>query len=69
VEELEQVWVCCGWRTPPTAHSNLVNVPYHETSYPALCECQGSNPALKSNYADCELYNLPQSASIIGALK
>jgi hypothetical protein len=20
VEELEQVWVCCGWRTPPTAH-------------------------------------------------
>jgi hypothetical protein len=22
VEELEQVWVCCGWRTPPTAHSN-----------------------------------------------
>jgi hypothetical protein len=22
VEELELVWVCCGWRTPPTAHSN-----------------------------------------------
>jgi hypothetical protein len=22
VEELEQVRVCCGWRTPPTAHSN-----------------------------------------------
>ena len=21
VEELEPVWVCCGWRTPPTAHS------------------------------------------------
>jgi hypothetical protein len=20
VEELEPVWVCCGWRTPPTAH-------------------------------------------------
>jgi hypothetical protein len=20
--QLEQVWVCCGWRTPPTAHSN-----------------------------------------------
>jgi hypothetical protein len=20
VEELEQVWVCCGWRTPPTTH-------------------------------------------------
>jgi hypothetical protein len=22
VEDLEPVWVCCGWRTPPTAHSN-----------------------------------------------
>jgi hypothetical protein len=22
VEELEQVCVCCGWRTPPTAHTN-----------------------------------------------
>jgi len=23
VEELELVWVCCGWcLTPPTAHSN-----------------------------------------------
>jgi hypothetical protein len=22
VEELEPVWVCCGWHTPPTAHSN-----------------------------------------------
>jgi hypothetical protein len=21
-EELEPVWVCCGWRTPHTAHSN-----------------------------------------------
>jgi hypothetical protein len=21
VEVLEPVWVCCGWRTPPTAHS------------------------------------------------
>jgi hypothetical protein len=20
VKELEPVWVCCGWRTPPTAH-------------------------------------------------
>jgi hypothetical protein len=20
--QLEPVWVCCGWRTPPTAHSN-----------------------------------------------
>jgi hypothetical protein len=24
VEELEEVWVCYGWRTPPTAHSNQV---------------------------------------------
>jgi hypothetical protein len=22
VEELKPFWVCCGWRTPPTAHSN-----------------------------------------------
>ena len=22
VEELEPAGVCCGWRTPPTAHSN-----------------------------------------------
>jgi len=34
-----------------------------------LCEFQGSNPALRPDYADCILYNLPQSASIIGALK
>jgi hypothetical protein len=25
VEELEPVWVCCGWHMPPTAHSNLHN--------------------------------------------
>jgi len=24
VEELELVWVCCGWRTPPTAVENFV---------------------------------------------
>jgi len=24
VEELELVWVCCGWLTPPTAHSNSI---------------------------------------------
>jgi hypothetical protein len=23
VEELEPVWVCCGWRKPPTTHSHL----------------------------------------------
>jgi hypothetical protein len=22
VEELEPVWVCCGWQAPPTAHSH-----------------------------------------------
>ena len=22
VEELELIWVCCGWRAPPTTHSN-----------------------------------------------
>jgi len=26
VEELEPVWVCCGWRTPPTAHSNKMQL-------------------------------------------
>jgi hypothetical protein len=24
VEELELVWACCGWRMPPTAHSNQI---------------------------------------------
>jgi hypothetical protein len=24
VEELEPVWVCCGWHRPPTPHSNLI---------------------------------------------
>jgi hypothetical protein len=32
VEELEQpVWVCCGWRTPPTAHSNQFQL-FHDSS-------------------------------------
>jgi hypothetical protein len=30
VEELELVWVCCGWRTPPTAHSNLFQI-FHDS--------------------------------------
>jgi hypothetical protein len=30
VEELEQVRVCCGWRTPPTAHSNLFQL-FHDS--------------------------------------
>jgi hypothetical protein len=27
VEELEPDWVCCGWRTPPTAQ-NTISSPY-----------------------------------------
>jgi hypothetical protein len=30
VEELEQVLVCCGWRTPPTAHSNRFHL-FHDS--------------------------------------
>jgi hypothetical protein len=26
VEELEPVWVCCGWPTPPTTHSTRIHV-------------------------------------------
>jgi hypothetical protein len=25
VEELELIWVCCGWRTPPTTHSKQLS--------------------------------------------
>ena len=28
VEELELVWVCCEWRTPPTAHSDRFQLLY-----------------------------------------
>jgi len=31
VEELELVLVCCGWCTPPTAHSNQFQL-FHDTS-------------------------------------
>jgi hypothetical protein len=31
VEEVEQVLVCCGWRTPPTAHSNLFQL-FHDSA-------------------------------------
>jgi hypothetical protein len=24
LEELELIWVCCGWRTPPTTHSAVL---------------------------------------------
>ena len=30
VEELELVWVCCGWPTPPTAHSNRFHL-FHDS--------------------------------------
>jgi hypothetical protein len=30
VEELEPVWVCCGWRTPPTALSNRFQL-FHDS--------------------------------------
>jgi hypothetical protein len=30
VEELEPVWVFCGWRTPPTAHSNRFQL-FHDS--------------------------------------
>jgi hypothetical protein len=30
VEELEQVWVCCEWRPPPTAHSNQFQL-FHDS--------------------------------------
>jgi hypothetical protein len=31
VEELEPVWVCCGWPKPPTAHSNQFQL-FHDSS-------------------------------------
>jgi hypothetical protein len=31
VEELEPVWVCCGWRTPPTTHSNRFQL-FHDSN-------------------------------------
>jgi len=30
VEEMELVWVCCGWCTPPTAHSNQFQL-FHDS--------------------------------------
>jgi hypothetical protein len=30
VEELELVWVCCGWRAPPTAYSNRFQL-FHDS--------------------------------------
>jgi hypothetical protein len=31
VEELESVWVCCGWHMQPTAHSNRFQL-FHDSS-------------------------------------
>jgi hypothetical protein len=31
VEELEPVWLCCGWRRPSTAHSNQFQL-LHDSS-------------------------------------
>jgi hypothetical protein len=30
LKELKPVWVCCGWRTPPTAHSNQFQL-FHDS--------------------------------------
>jgi hypothetical protein len=30
VEEMELVWVCCVWHTPPTAHSNQFQL-FHDS--------------------------------------
>jgi hypothetical protein len=31
MDETEPVWVCCGWRTPPTAYSNRFQL-FHDSS-------------------------------------
>jgi len=31
VEELELIWMCCGWCTPPTTHSNQFQL-FHDSS-------------------------------------
>jgi hypothetical protein len=33
VEELEPVWVCCGWRTPPTAHETCATAEIWEACW------------------------------------
>jgi hypothetical protein len=41
VEELEPVWVCCGWRAPLTAHSNwemILRDSHQKTFSPAWSE-------------------------------
>jgi hypothetical protein len=36
MEELEPVWVSCGWRTPPTAHSNRFQLFHDSGRYVAV---------------------------------
>jgi hypothetical protein len=31
VEDLKLIWVSCGWRTPPTTHSNQFQL-FHDSS-------------------------------------
>jgi len=40
VEELEPVRVCCGWRKPPTAHSNRFQLWNHIKSVGNSCKPQ-----------------------------
>jgi len=39
---LEPVWVCCGWRTPPTAHSNRFQVSFVHGCFAGKCILTGS---------------------------
>jgi hypothetical protein len=41
VEELEPVWVCCGWRTPPTGHSNRFQL-FHDSKGKPLTTLYGT---------------------------
>jgi hypothetical protein len=56
--ELEPVWVCCGWRTPPTAHSNRMYLPRNFLILPARW-CSGNAVVRKvsslilGRFSDC----------------
>ena len=39
VEELELVWVCCGWLTPPTGHDGWWYYPKHVEHFPDKINC------------------------------
>jgi hypothetical protein len=36
MEKLKLIWVCCGWRTPPTTHSNQFQL-FHDSSRQEYC--------------------------------